>query len=225
MKKSFFLTILGLTAGISMSHALVLQVDFGQAANSSGNWNHVTQATTVSNLVDFQTGSTTAASITVSAGPTFYGMYGDGFVSTGWVADTASGDNMGSYSTITVTLSGLGAGQAYQLEIVSSSVPGGGSYGYGTFLANEAYASRNHNNTLTNISYPWNESTARNNKDWLVWDSISANGSGQIVIQATPEMMAWVTMGALRLEAVPEPASIGIVSLAACAALIRRRRF
>jgi hypothetical protein len=103
-------------------------------------------------------------------------------------------------------LTGLGEGQEYELELI---------------------ASRNlDRNTIVNISgqaFAWNDLDAYVNGDTLFLESVFADDLGRIAIDFDVAGTSGA-INALRLTAVPEPATLGLLALGGLAMLRRRRK-
>jgi hypothetical protein len=100
----------------------------------------------------------------------------------------------------------LGEGQEYELELI---------------------ASRNlDRNTIVNISgqaFAWNDLDAYVNGDTLFLESVFADDLGRIAIDFDVAGTSGA-INALRLTAVPEPATLGLLALGGLAMLRRRRK-
>jgi hypothetical protein len=92
------------------------------------------------------------------------------------------------------------------------------------YQANGQNASHNQNNTLTDIAL-WNPKTAQSNKDWMVWDSVTADGTGKITVTVTDGGFGSMSLAnAARLTSVPEPSTYVMIGAGALGLLATRRR-
>lgn len=161
-----------------------MQIDFGPTTdNVTGNWNFFTNPkSTISNAIDFNTGLGTGVTLSLAA-TGWYTSTGEGFATTSWVQSGASDDCIFSAGSGTFTFGGLNPGAQYSLQWVASTADDFYSTS-GSYSANGVYADRNYNNTQTDIS-SWNPYTAKVNKDWLIWDSVTADQNGTISFVTT----------------------------------------
>jgi hypothetical protein len=218
--------VFALALSSTSAFSLTLEFDFGNAATlPSGNWNILTTSSgPATNAIDFVTGLGTGVSLTPSI-PGWSGstVLGDGFATTGWVASEASGDCFFGYGNGSFVFGGLTPGANYSLEWVASTTDFMTWAGSG-YQANGQNASHNQNNTLTDIAL-WNPKTAQSNKDWMVWDSVTADGTGKITVTVTDGGFGSMSLAnAARLTSVPEPSTYVMIGAGALGLLATRRR-
>ena len=230
MKNKWIVTlVMGALCGMAQA-ALVVNVDLGRYDVMSGNWNSVGNSAT--NLVDWNTGSQTALGIICSGWDGTAGT--DGWPAgqnVGWVDAKAANDYLFMYQdmfgdkTGKITLYGLTDGQEYRLQLVSSENYWGAAPA--DFKAGGRWASADYQGVYnTNIVYigdNWSPQTAYNTETWLIWSSVySSGGSLELTVTTTAGMNAAV-VNALRVEAIPEPASALLIGCgAALIAVVRR---
>ncbi|MEI8205521.1 MAG: hypothetical protein WCG03_01430 [Kiritimatiellales bacterium] len=213
MKNKWIITLV-LVALCGLAQAsLEVNVDLGtyDQTGLSGNWNTVGNSAT--NLIDWNTGSQTALGIVCA---NWSGTAGtDGWQAgqnVGWVNAIAANDYLFMYQdmmgekTGKITLYGLTDGQEYRLQVVSSEsywstasadIKAGGNWASADYQGKYS----------TNIGDNWDPRTAYTDKNWLIWDSVySSGGSLEVTVTTTSGMNA-TAVNALRIEAIPEPAS------------------
>lgn len=197
-------------------------VDFGDgAANPTfgGVWNTVDSALSGTALVD-SAGAATGVVITFG---------GDGWIDasldqgawpagdTDWVAGDSTADytfNVGG-DTSTVTYSGLNPGQAYRFDHVAARALG--SDRIADYLVNGSFADTTPNgDDFASLADGWDGGNI------LRWDSVIADGSGQITMTVT-DVRGFGYLSASRIEIVPAPASAVLLGLGGLVATRRRR--
>jgi len=228
MGKQIIATVM-MTAAVA-SAALDVRIDLGNYA-SGGNWNSVGANASLNNLVDWNTGLQTALGIT-SAG-WFGSASTDGWPvgeDVDWVAAGAADDyfymygDFMDYKTGTVTVQGLTDGTAYRLQLVSSENYWG--VGPADIKAGGNWADADYQGKYSsNIGDNWDGETAYKDRNWLIWDSVySSGGSITVSVTLNPGMDV-STVNALRIEAIPEPATAMILGLGGALIAFYRRFF
>lgn len=219
MKKRIMGLLLGVCiTGSVASAALDVRVEFGSSP-AGGNWNSVGANATLNNLVDWNTGLQTVLGITSS------GWSGsassDGWpagVNLDWVTASAADDYLYMYNdftekTATILLTGLTDGTAYRIQLVSSE-------NYWGVVPADIKAAGNWADAdyqglySTNIGDNWSGKTAFTERNWLIWNE-AYSSSGKLAVTVTlPSGFDQVGVAnALRVEAVPEPATALILGL------------
>jgi hypothetical protein len=161
----------------------VIQVDLSDSHTApGGNWNTIPDASmnsTVSNLVDFNTGAATTVSYTGSGWSSPYD--GETFWTSGdkdWVVDDAADDQFYTTGTATITFNGLNDSSRYIVEVVAAfSSDDVGDYTIGSQFADRTYECAigvNGDDFRTNTD-------GRTPGNWLIWDNV-APSSGSITI-------------------------------------------
>ncbi|AQQ72443.1 hypothetical protein SMSP2_02828 [Limihaloglobus sulfuriphilus] len=128
----------------------------------------------------------------------------------------------GSFGPVIMRFQGLDFDQEYSVEIAAArdhsfiaDIRVGGTFrttSIGTVFEHTVddsdTADRNRFNTITDKESlsAWNYQTALQNDDWLVWDSVSPNEDGELLISSFTED-SYVFVNAIRLTPVPEPAT------------------
>ncbi|MEI7850702.1 MAG: PEP-CTERM sorting domain-containing protein [Kiritimatiellales bacterium] len=221
MKKCWILILMAGLCGMAQA-SLEARIDLGayDQTGLSGNWNTVGTIGGVTNLVDWNTGLQTTLGIinnnwTGTAGT-------DGWKAgqnLSWVNEKAANDYLFMASdfmdskTATITLYGLTDGTQYRLELVSSE--NYWAIGNADIKAGGNWASSDYQGKYTsNIGQNWNGQTAYNDSNWLIWDSVySSSGSIALTVTLPVGFGKVATVNALRVEAVPEPASVMMIGL------------
>ena len=220
MKNKWIVTlVMAALCGMAQA-ALVVNVDLGayDQTGLSGNWNTVANSST--NLVDWNTGSQTALGIVCANWNATAGT--DGWKAgqnVDWVNAIAANDyrymyqDMFGEKTGTITLYGLTDGQEYRLQVVSSEnddfyaapadIKAAGSWASADYQGKYS----------TNIGDNWDPYTAYNDKNWLIWGSVYSSGGSLVVTVTAPAGMNNAVVNALRIEAIPEPASVMMIGL------------
>ncbi len=228
MKKCWMLIVMGMCGAAQA--ALDVHVDLG-AYDQTGlpaNWNTV--GTSATNLVDWNSGLQTTLGIVCANWDATAGT--DGWQSNeDWVNAVAANDYRFMYTdmmgekTGKITLYGLTDGQEYRVQVVSSENYWGASVADIKVGGNWASADYQGNYT-TNIGDNWNPQTAYNDKNWLIWSSVYSSGGSLEVTVTTPQNgMTAAVVNALRIEAIPEPATGLILALGGGLIALYRRFF
>jgi hypothetical protein len=231
MKKSMMVALVTVLCGVAQA-AMDVHVDLGTYDQTGlpANWNTV--AASATNLVDWNTGLQTTLGIVCANFDATAGT--DGWPSgqnVDWVNAVAANDYRYMYTdfmdakTGKITLYGLTDGQEYRLQVVSSEDYWGASVA--DIKAGGNWASSDYQGKYTtNIGDNWNPRTAYTDKNWLIWDSVySSGGSLEVTVTAPASGMNAAVVNALRIEAIPEPATALILGLGGAVIAFYRRFF
>lgn len=201
-----------------------LRVDFNNAAASPGTgWNTVASTATDLALVDFNTGVATAVTLTTSASPATYN-WSKATTTNHWIAENEGpswldesknaakdhiylGWNIAGY----LTFKNLDPTQLYTIEIISSF--------NGTYTAALPFYVNGANKQT------WNPKTqGYDTGGWLTWTDIAPDANNQIVVQVadTGGHAYNAYVNAIRITAVPEPATLALLALGGLLAVRRR---
>lgn len=197
-----------LSAFTLVQAAMEVRVDYGNFQLSGGNWNNVTASFTNVPLIDYNTGLATG--ITASTGN--FAAANNGGFNKDWVTTEAGNDLFftTAHNAGLTTLANVPAGN-YMLEVLFSSSFAPDQYG-GTFtLFNLGGTAPDRTFNGTSVADPWNARTdGFDQQNWLIWDEISPDGSGNITLFGSKVPLSFNSLGinALRLtEVIPEPSS------------------
>jgi hypothetical protein len=185
---------------------VILKIDFEANVVPSGNWNVVDSNTgaDAGNLIDWNTGSTTGISLSISGMSTSSstGQDTSRSVYPAWSTSAANEDRffMGSNSTGNMTISGLTAGMTYTIDLVSAYSSGNSGKEYGTFRMDDASALGyaipfNGNDGTTRLDYPSN--AYHTDVDGTAWWTSNLDASGS-------SSSEWMTEGWLQWNGVAD---------------------
>ena len=136
-------------------------------------------------------------------------------------ASQLAGNDDGSPTSSSVTFTGLLPNDPYQVEVVTTGI--GGSVW--DIEINSTNADHSFSNTQNAAVGAWNASSNGSaQRDWLVWDSAQADGSGSLTIDFfTPNNAGLDGLHAIRITGmIPEPSSLGLIGVSAL--FLRRQR-
>ena len=228
MKKKLMMMIAMLAiAGIGVAD--VIKIDFGYAStpdhsdqvtfNGEG-WNRV--GITVSDGANLQnTSGVEAATCTLSSTGAFQTENVATDFTYDWVVDGASmedGMKAAAGETTTFTITGLTGGTAYNISMVSERNKD--AFEDTDYKVNGVYstgdASKNWNSQTS-------EATISTGYVFMEWSNIAVTSGGTLTITAASAAGERALINGLRIEAVPEPATVGMLGLGALVALLVRR--
>jgi len=199
-----------------------IRIDLSTLVSSTGgNWNDISDLNGVtSDLIDFNTGASTGASIEGAGWLDFFGDDNGEFPEQDWVIQpsTVDGAGLSSDGTGTFEIDGL-SGSAYIVELVSART----SFEYlNTFTVNGALADETFLGSAVNT--PWNSTTdGLEAGNWLIWNNVQpVDGSISIMDVAGPGTLG--ILNAVRISEVPSPGAVGVLGIAGIVAGVRRRR-
>jgi hypothetical protein len=223
VKTGLLAAVIAVCTAMASAAPIDIRVDFnGTAADPAGDWNVMESPENAqANLVDFGTGVGSGVDLVVA------GDLADSSASTEWDTsnpgpawDAAADSGMdyfwlGGYTgeVGTATFSGLTPGQAYRVELIASS--DSTTNGDAEYTVNGAFFDGS-TDGMYNFLDGYNEGS------WLVWSSVTADASGELVVQVdTINGDGRGRMNALQLT--PEPASMVLLGLGGLGILRRRR--
>lgn len=208
---------------------LDVRIDLGNYT-AAGNWNFSAANATKSNLIDWNTGLQTVLGMSSS------GWYGsastDGWpagVNLDWVAADAGDDYfymmadfMGE-KTATITLTGLTDGNPYRIQFVSSENYWG--IAPADIKVNGNWADADYQGMYSsNIGDNWSGKTAFADRNWLIWNNVySTGGSATISVTLSAGFDQYAAANAIRIEAIPEPATALMISAGGLLMVLVRR--
>lgn len=204
--------------------AATIQVDFNDAATAPGaTWN-----TIATNTASFDLNDTTSTDSGINLAATGFndtsttvaqnGAYETVSPNLDTPFNNAADDYfwMGSGIIATVTLSGVAAG-TYNFELFSSRNTTAGKFSDYTIKGD---ASDNANSTGFDAF-----ADGFTNGEFMVWNSVTANGTEDIVISVTTASgTPRAYFNGFTMTAVPEPSSTALLGLGGLALILRRRR-
>jgi len=202
-------------------NAAVIQVDLSANDTSPGAaWNTIAGDISDAALLDTSesaTGITLTASGWSSSSNTANNTNQAGAFDAAFGLAADDNFNVGS-GTATITLSGIAAG-SYIFEIASSR----SSAGSGNRLADITVGNNFADTTPNGDDFNAN-SDGFVDGSLLVWNSITANGADDVVIQITAGSGDFGYINAFTISPVPEPSSTALLGLCGIALILRRRR-
>nr|WP_309692226.1 PEP-CTERM sorting domain-containing protein [Armatimonas sp.] len=232
------LALLGLAALPQAALAQTFLVDHGNQSGTTptfgGTWNTIAGAGSMPTtgvalpLVD-STGASGAVTLTYSG--TFGSFsaaqaswsFADGHG--GWVAQNATTDLFGSGvgATTSITFGGLVPGQEYKLDHVAAR-SGSGSNRVSDYTVFGAFADTSPNGDNFN-----GNTDGFVGGSILTWNSVMANGSGQITLTGTPTSgsnFSYYTATQLTVvnSSAPEPGTLALLALGIVGGVVARRR-
>ncbi|WOO42671.1 PEP-CTERM sorting domain-containing protein [Rubellicoccus peritrichatus] len=223
MMKFFRTTLLtSILFGASFAHAaLEIRIDFSNNEGTpGGNWNLIQTGVAPNALTDFNTGSSSGASlslVTMSTDNGFSVNWTGGNLG-GWMEDSAGDDLIGTTSSGQVVIDGLGS-TVVQIELVSAWFDNQVS---GTYQIDGNNANRTQ--TGDPVDDPW-QGNADGTANYLIWDSITPTLGAVTIDLTNTSNIAGIS--ALRITQVPEPAAwglmLGFASLALVVVRLRRK--
>jgi hypothetical protein len=205
----------------SVSRAQELRIDLSTFVSvSAGNWNNINNLNGVTpGLIDFNTGLPTTASISGTGWTDFFGVDSNAeWPTVDWVVTSSVRDGAGILNSQTgvFNISGLTA-PFYTVEVVSART----TFNYlNNITVNGSLANRTFDGTP--VVTPWGSNAdGLLPQNWLIWDNVvPAGGTINVTDVASPNTLGIVN--AIRITAIPEPASAGLL-VAAGICLARRR--
>ena len=229
---------LGLLITLNVQAALeVIQLDYADVTDfdaipdPGGNWNSLSGTsanTTVSNLIDFNTGLATGISVTGNGwtGGTFASdNFGDFSPQKDWVAPLAAQDAV--FTEIdgagTITFSGL-TKSLYSVEVVAAD---DAFNPISDIQVNANFADRNFENIMGVNGDDFDQTVdGFTPANWLIWDNVTPAGGGDITITIMDTNSVGSNVNAVRVAAViPEPETylmFATILIGAAAFLINR---
>nr|RNJ70892.1 MAG: DUF4347 domain-containing protein [Leptolyngbya sp. IPPAS B-1204] len=161
---------------------LELRVDLSdQAANPAGNWNVIPSAGTFNGLKDFNSGTATGISLTVQNVYTEVGSNQWFAGNKDWIDGNAGSDNFfGQNTPLVARFAGFTPGKQYKVEVVSATNAGGIS---SDVQVQGSFASRS-SDGQGGLGDDWNGNLGLYR--WLIWDTVTANANGEILITSGP---------------------------------------
>lgn len=213
-------------AAMSQSSAATYLIDFSKFAEPTGNWNSLS-STDNSNvaLVD-STGASNGVTIshTLSSDSNISGGWTIG--NADWVDSAAASDGLYSGSSAAITILGLGSPtSSYSIKIVAAE---DGDSGPGAFTSvadfrvQGSFADGNRLGTSANGDN-WNSKTDGTN-NFLIWNNVNPNASGQITIAIDASASGFTTINAIEVSLTPEPTSTALLGFGSLTLLMRRKR-
>ncbi|WFB35296.1 hypothetical protein P3T73_14115 [Kiritimatiellota bacterium B12222] len=195
--------------------ASVYYVDFGRSnITTPGNWNNVTSATSLTDIVD-ENGVNTAG-IDLAFGGNVGGSNNDSSLTyTTDFPDTANRDFIYTTGTMTLTLSDLNPSQTYSLKLFASRVTGDNRTTLFTITNGTLNASSNQSLFVSN-----------NTGTTITFTDVVPTAGNQISLSIAPQDAAsnWGYISALEITAIPEPRSFLLFIAGAGFVLIHLKR-
>ena len=237
LAKTLFGVAIAVVLSVTTANAdLVLYLDFGPTAASSGNWNHVDGgSSTINNLVDWNTGLPTAVDLhrSITTAPVNYAGWNTSTPGN-WVPDDTVADGVEFTDQVEYRLGPIDKSLQFSIDLVSygPSVPDG-------ITRASVQGVKADHDVNGPVGFDWESDEPPANGNWMTWEVVQAGGGvgpldpGDIIIRVfgstggllVPDQTG--SLNAIRItQSVPEPSAflcVSFICTLAGAASYRRR--